>query len=63
MSDPITNAAISVATKAGTEVVNNASKGIGQTVSDMWYSIYLSEINSVTLLCLTMHAQISPKPL
>lgn len=40
MSDPITNAAISVATKAGTEVVNNASKGIGQTVSDMWYSIY-----------------------
>ena len=40
MSDPITNTAISVATKVGAEVTNNVSKGIGQTFSDMWYAIY-----------------------
>lgn len=40
MGDPVTNAAISVATTVGKEAVNSVSKGIGQTFSDMWYTVY-----------------------
>ncbi|KGQ40842.1 hypothetical protein JP28_12565 [Gallibacterium anatis] len=40
MGEPISTVATGVAVAAGKEVVTVASKGIGQTVSDMWYSIY-----------------------
>ncbi|WP_052749752.1 DUF4393 domain-containing protein [Haemophilus haemolyticus] len=40
MSEPISTAVTGVAVAAGKEIAANASKGIGQTVSDMWYAIY-----------------------
>lgn len=40
MSEPISTAVTGVAVAAGKEIATTASKGIGQTVSDMWYAIY-----------------------
>ena len=40
MSEPISTAVTGVAVAAGKEIAATASKGIGQTVSDMWYAIY-----------------------
>lgn len=40
MSEPISTAVTGVAVAAGKEIATTASKGIGQTVSDMWYVIY-----------------------
>ncbi|OBX03797.1 hypothetical protein QV06_09450 [Gallibacterium genomosp. 3] len=40
MGEPISTVATGVAVAAGKEVATVVSKGIGQTVSDMWYSIY-----------------------
>lgn len=40
MSDPISTAATGIAVSASKEMATTVSKGIGQTLTDMWYSIY-----------------------
>ena len=40
MSEPVSTLAAGIASAAGKEVVSTASKGIGQTISDVWYAIY-----------------------
>ncbi|HHF3965537.1 TPA: DUF4393 domain-containing protein [Haemophilus influenzae] len=40
MSEPISTAVTGVAVAAGKEITATASKGIGQTVSDIWYVVF-----------------------
>ncbi len=40
MSEPLSTAATSIAVAAGKEITATASKGIGQTVSDIWYVVF-----------------------
>lgn len=40
MSEPISTAVTGVAVAAGKEITATASKGIGQTVSDIWYAVF-----------------------
>ena len=39
MSEPISTAVTGIAVAAGKEITATASKGIGQTVSDIWYVV------------------------
>lgn len=40
MSEPLSTVATGMAVAAGKEITTTASKGIGQTVSDMWYVVF-----------------------
>lgn len=40
MSEPLSTAATSIAVAAGKEITVTASKGVGQTVSDIWYVVF-----------------------
>ncbi|MBF0785962.1 DUF4393 domain-containing protein [Muribacter muris] len=43
MGDPVSTAATGVAVAIGKEITTTASKGIGQTVNDMWYVVFGSK--------------------
>ncbi|WGE64026.1 DUF4393 domain-containing protein [Actinobacillus equuli subsp. haemolyticus] len=40
MSEPLSTIATGIATAAGKEITTTASKGIGQTMSDIWYVVF-----------------------